>query len=443
MRSLSSHRNLLLILGIVLGLNLGVGYAVYSKEADANGEKEAFEKVAVMMKVLNLIRQDYVDADKVGYTDLLYNATRGMVGTLDPFSDFLPPDEFKNMKEMTEGRFGGLGITITVRNGALTIIAPFEGSPAAKAGVLPGDQIRKIADTPTGDMTMQESIAKLKGEAGTKVKLLLFRPSRRQTLEVTIERAVIEVPPVIDAQVLEGGIGYLKIVEFSEPTDEKLKAALETLEKEKIRALVIDLRNNPGGLLESAVAVCSDFLPPQKLVVSTEGRRASQKQEFLTDSRRKFPDLPIAILINGGSASAAEIVAGSLQDWGRAVLVGEKSFGKGSVQNLIELGDGSALRLTTAHYYTPSHRIIHEKGIMPDIEVPVSEDEQKRLAEPDAADPARRVRPDQDSQLRRAMEVLAGYDTFKKAQESRYQQPKDYAAAPKAPPPTKPEGAVP
>ncbi len=427
MPRIMTQRGLLFILGLALAINLTVGWRVYSTEARDTGEKEAFEKVQVMMQVLHLIRQDYVEADKTGYTELLYNATRGMVGTLDPFSDFLDPAEYKAMLQVTEGKFGGLGITIAVRNGELVIIAPIEGSPAAKAGVQPGDIVRKIGDFVTEGMNMQQTVAKLKGEPGTKITLSLYRPATKEALDVTIERAIIEIPPVADAQVLPDGIGYVRIIEFSEPTAARLRESLDKLTKDtSLKGLVIDLRNNPGGLLDQAVDVCSFFLPAKQLVVSTEGRRPSQKQEHFTDSRPKFPAaVPIAILVNEGSASAAEIVSGCLQDYKRAVLIGEKTFGKGSVQNLIELADGSALRLTTAHYYTPSRRIIHEHGIEPNITVRLTVDDRKRLMEADPAHPGSgKLRPDLDPQFQRAREILTSFNTYQTALAAKFQAAK-------------------
>ena len=419
----TSHSMWLAVLALLLGVNLLVGFQVFSKEADASGEKEAFEKVGIMMQVLHLIRQDYVHADKIDYTDLLYSATRGMVSSLDPFSDFLNPEEYRDMIDITEGKFGGLGITITVKNGVLTVVSPMESSPASKAGILPGDQIVKIADESTKDLAMDDAVNRLKGDPGTTITLTVFRPSTQQTLPFTLARAVIDLPTITDAQVLDDGIGYVRITEFADPTARKLQEALEALQKEKIKALIVDVRNNPGGLLDSAVDVCSYFLPSKRLVVSTEGRRPSQKQEFFTDSRRKIPaGITMAILINQGSASAAEILAGCLQDYNRAILIGEKSFGKGSVQNLIPLADGSALRLTTAMYYTPSRRVIHEHGIEPNISVSLNEAELRRLWETNGASllATRKLNPANDRQLQRAMEVLKSYEAFQQAQKGRF-----------------------
>ncbi|OGV74461.1 MAG: hypothetical protein A3K19_05395 [Lentisphaerae bacterium RIFOXYB12_FULL_65_16] len=434
----------LILLAIVLAANLAVGLKVYSVEAEANGEREAFEKTRVMMRVLHLLQKDYVDPSKVDYTDLIYNALRGMVSSLDPFSAFMEPDEYNDMMESTEGQFGGLGIIVTVRDDLLTIVSPIEGTPGSKAGLLAGDQIIKINGTSTRDLKLSDTVKLLKGEPGTSVTITVHRPGTGETKEMTIERALIPVVNVKDDCILEDGVGYVRIVQFNEPTADRLEESLNALVAKKATSLVLDLRNNPGGLLESAVDVASMFLPTDSLVVSTQGRQPSQAREFKTTRSAKFLDKPVAILINGGSASAAEIVAGCLQDWGRAVLIGEKSFGKGSVQNIIELPDGSALRLTTAMYYTPSKRVIHEHGIEPDIEVKLTEEELKRFIEaqrgmdlpapedlktsPDTKEGAEGTPPHttkgplRDQQLQRAIDTLKSYDVYRKAQKKRFKE---------------------
>ncbi|MFA4943716.1 MAG: S41 family peptidase [Lentisphaeria bacterium] len=429
------RNTLLAIAAAILALNLAGGYVVYSQEAKDSREEEAFQKVAVLMQVLNLIRQDYVDPAKVDYTELLYGAAQGMVATLDPYSEFLPPEGHQGMLEMTEGRFGGIGIEVTVRNGQLTVVAPIEDTPASRAGILAGDQVRKIDGIAIDSLaSLREATKRLRGEPGTPVQLTIFRPATGRLFSLRLERAEIKVSPVRDVIVLDGAVGYLKLTEFTDQTAPAMAKALARLEAEKVKALVLDLRNNPGGTLVAAVQVCGMFLPAGKLVVATEGRRPSQKQEFHTGKGRKFPaTTPVALLVNGGSASAAEILAGCLQDWGRAVLIGEKSFGKGSVQSLLPLADGSGLRLTTAHYYTPSRRIIHEHGIEPNIEVTLTEDDWLKLRQPDPEHPGRRVRPEVDRQLQRALEVLTTYTTLRQAQAAKFANP--------APPPPDPAPA--
>jgi carboxyl-terminal processing protease len=421
-----------LICGIVLSVNLIVGYRVYSADA-AGDDRTAFEKVGVLMRVMHLIRQNYVDESMTDDGDLLYNAIDGMVGGLDPFSSFLRPQEFQDMQESTEGQFGGIGVMVSVREKDLTVVAPMEGSPGGKAGLRSGDRIVEIEGQITRQMSLEDAIHLLKGEPGTNVTITIFRPSTKKRQELTIERAVIKVPSVKYGRVLEKGIGYVRITQFNEPTADELKKELKSLAGQGVESLIIDVRNNPGGLLNSAVDICSLFLPPKRMVVFTQGRRPSQKQTFLTVKGPHYTKLKIVILVNGGSASAAEILAGCLQDWGRAILVGEKTFGKGSVQNIIDLPDGSALRLTTAKYYTPSERIIHEKGIEPDVKVEIPEEEWKRLTdEQEKMWEENRLDLQMDSQIQRALEILKSYDTFLKAQKSKFKELRPSSAAPAA-----------
>jgi carboxyl-terminal processing protease len=368
-----------------------------------------------------------VEAEKVDFGDLIYSALQGMVGSLDPFSSFMAPEEFLRMRESTEGEFGGLGVVVTVRDGFLTIVAPMEDTPGARAGLRAGDRIVQIEDLVTEDVPLEEAVKTMKGEPGTDVTITIYRPSTDETLTLTITRALIEVASVKGAEILEDGVGYVRVTQFNEPTAAKLAEALTSLLDQGMRSLVLDLRNNPGGLLDSAVDVSSLFLPPGKLVVYTQGRRPSQRREYRTDNGSAMVPaaVPVAILVNGGSASAAEIVSGCLQDSERALLIGETTFGKGSVQNIIELPDGSALRLTVAMYYTPSERVIHENGIEPDITVTLSEDELMELRlsqdglasdEDEGGDESNGVF--EDRQLRRAVEVLNGYDAYRRGLES-------------------------
>ncbi len=425
---------------VVLGINLLVGYRVHSKEAEDTGEAEAFEKVRVMMRAMHLIRQNYVDPAKVDYTTLIYNAIRGMAAGLDPFSGFMPAEDLKDMMDSTEGQFGGIGIRVTIRDELLTVIAPMPNTPGARAGILAGDQILKVDGESTKGLSMADCVQLLKGAPGTKVALSIRRAGREEPLEVTVERAIIEVPSVKDARILRDHIGYVRITQFNEPTGGELMASLKELQKQGARALILDVRNNPGGLLGTAVQVCGFFLPRGKLVVSTEGRRESQKQEYHTSVLYNFPRLPMVVLINQGSASASEIVAGCLRDWRRAMLVGEKTFGKGSVQNIQQLPDGSALRLTSAMYYTPSRRVIHENGIEPDIKVELTEAEQRALADfhyehmdTQAPVPGEPGAP-QDRQLERALEALQVYTTLNRMQSAKFKAPREPEPEPTANP---------
>jgi len=305
---------------------------------------------------------------------LIQGALKGMLQSLDPHSQFLDEEAFKAMKEDTSGQFGGLGITIGIKDNVLTVIAPMEGTPAFRAGLLSGDKIMEVDEEPTDGLSLEEAVKKLRGTPGTTVKVKIFRPRTQLMREFELERAVINVPSIKDTQVFDGGIGYVRLLQFGESTARDLLAELDKLEQQGIRAFVLDLRSNPGGLLTAAVDVAQIFLRRGDLIVFTRGRDNRMERSYRARSRRTFPDVPMTVLINGYSASASEIVAGALQDNRRAVLVGERSFGKGSVQSVLpqDPGGRTAIRLTTAKYYTPSERVIHDNGIEPDIVVPMS-----------------------------------------------------------------------
>jgi carboxyl-terminal processing protease len=343
-----------------------------------------------------------------------------MLADLDPHSSFMDPRDFKGMQEDTRSEFGGLGVTVTTKNSFLTIIGVAEGTPGSAAGLLPGDIIRKINGTATERLTMGDAVDMLRGEPGEKVTLTIARPTTRDLIEVSIARAVIKVPSVVDVSVLPESrtsghkIGYLHITQFNEPTSIELAKALNTLEKQKIEALVMDLRFNPGGLLGSAVDVCSQFLPPNTKVVYTEGR--SPTREYFTSSvaggMRKYP---LAILVNSSSASGSEIVAGALKDLKRGIIVGETTFGKGSVQSVVSLPDGSAMRFTTAKYYTPGRQPIHEHGVTPDIRCTMTLEQERQLYEarrrkevPGYPGDERHTTGLDDRQLDRAVDALTG-----------------------------------
>ncbi|MGC1479960.1 MAG: S41 family peptidase [Chthoniobacterales bacterium] len=335
-------------------------------------EDSPYGNMHVLARAMQLIRQDYVDGQKTSFKDLTYSALRGMLSELDPHSSFMDPRDFRGMQEDTKSEFGGLGVTVTTKGGVLTIIGVSDGTPGFTAGLLPGDQIRKINDVATDRLTMGDAVEMLRGEPGEKVTLTIAQPATGELKDVTVARAVIKVPSVVDASILPEvrtaghKIGYVRIEQFNEPTSGELAKALDRLEGEGMEALVLDLRFNPGGLLGSAVDVCAEFLPPNTRVVSTEGR--SPSREYVTRGMSGEPRAyPLAILINNSSASGSEIVAGALKDLQRAILVGETTFGKGSVQSVVSLPDGSAMRFTTQKYYTPSRKPIHEYGVEPDI----------------------------------------------------------------------------
>jgi len=387
----------------------------------AAGEDNGYENIAVLTRAMQLIRQDYVDEKKTNYRALTYAALKGMFNALDPHSRFMEPRELKDMEDDTKSEFGGLGVTVTTKDGLLTIVSPMEDAPGFRAGLMPGDQILKINGEATEQMELAKSIERLRGEVGQKVTLTIMRPTTRQIKDYVIERAIIKVASVKGGKLLEpklagdAKIGYVRITQFNEPTAAELSTKLDALEAQGMQALILDLRNNPGGLLDSAVDVCGQFVGPNTMVVSTEGRVASSRKVYKTSSEAKSrPHYPMAILINGGSASASEIVAGAMRDLKRAVLVGETSFGKGSVQSVVELQDGSGVRLTTAKYYTPSKQVIHEKGIAPGIRASLAPDQENLLTlqwrEPTDLEEADRklLAGFHDTQLERAADALKG-----------------------------------
>ena len=326
--------------------------------------EDNYERLKVFTEVLSLIQANYVEETKPG--DLIYSGIKGMLEVLDPHSAFMPPDTFKEMQVETQGSFGGLGIEIAVKDRMLTVVAPIEGTPADRAGIHPGDRIVKIDGNPTKDMTLMEAVKKLRGPKGTSVTLAILREESPGPFDLTLIREVIEVKSV-KVKDLGDGIAYVRISAFQERTGKDLLKAIEQLGHGVVSAMVLDLRNNPGGLLNQAVQVSDLFLDQGQLIVYTEGRLKNQNLRFSAEHGAQFPRVPMVILVNGGSASASEIVAGALQDWKRAVILGTKTFGKGSVQTVVPLSDGSGLRLTTAKYFTPKGRSIHGIGLMPDI----------------------------------------------------------------------------
>lgn len=330
--------------------------------------EDSYERLKVFAEVLSLIQANYVDETKP--RDLIYSGIKGMLESLDPHSAFMAPDIFKEMQVETHGSFGGLGIEITVKDRMLTVVAPIEGTPADRAGIHPGDRIVKIDGNPTKDMTLMEAVKKLRGPKGTSVTLVILREDSPGPFELTLVREIIEVKSV-KTKDLGDGMAYVRISAFQERTGKDLLKAIEQLGRNNMSAMVLDLRNNPGGLLNQAVQVADLFLDQGQLIVYTEGRLKNQDLRFSAEHEAQIPKIPIVVLVNGGSASASEIVAGALQDWKRAVILGTKTFGKGSVQTVVPLSDGSGLRLTTAKYFTPKGRSIHGTGLVPDIIVEV------------------------------------------------------------------------
>jgi len=328
-----------------------------------------YESIELFTDVLAIVKKSYVE--EVDTKKLIYGAINGMLTALDPHSSFMPPETYKELKLDTKGEFGGLGIEISIKDGMLTVISPIEDTPAYRAGVKSGDQILKIDDKFTKDLTIMDAVKRMRGNKGSKVTLTIMREGFDKPKEFPLVRDIIQVKSV-KFKMLDDGYGYVRIAQFQEKTADDLQKALSSLNetsKGKLRGLVLDLRNDPGGLLDQAVKVSEVFLDEGKLIVYTEGREKDAQMRFSSRKGDKQPNYPIVALINSGSASASEIVAGALQDHKRAVVMGVQSFGKGSVQTIIPLSDNSGLRLTTAKYYTPSGRSIQAKGITPDIVV--------------------------------------------------------------------------
>jgi len=328
--------------------------------------RESYENLEVFTNILAIVQKNYVDP--VTTKQLIEGAINGMLTSLDPHSAYLTPDLYRELQVDTQGSFGGLGIEITVKNGILTVVSPIEDTPAFRSGIKPGDQILKIEGEFTKDMSLVDAVKKMRGPKGTKVTLTLRREGVPELFDVAVMREIIQIQSV-KSRPLEKGYGYVRVTQFQERTDEDLEKAVDKLGKQsggKLEGLVLDLRNNPGGLLTQAVRV-SDLFLDSGMIVYTDGRLESQKQRYYSHKRKSHVDCPMVVLVNGGSASAAEIVAGALQDHRRALVLGTQTFGKGSVQTILPLGDNSALRLTTARYYTPRGRSIQATGITPDI----------------------------------------------------------------------------
>lgn len=412
---------------LVLAVNLLIGARMYMSTAQAAQRDSAYPSLELFSYVMERVRKDYVDGQKLTYKDLVYGALKGMLSTLDPHSEFMEPAKYKELQNDTQGAFGGLGLVVSMKDNFLTVVAPMEDSPGFKAGINSGDRILRIDDRSTEKMSLPDAVKYLRGEPGTKVRLSVMRPPSGQIKEHLLTRAIINVDMVKDINnrkefpLSANKIGYVRLVQFGEKTADDLSGALKKLKAQGMEGLVLDLRWNPGGLLEQAVDVCEKFLPRGQLVVTTEGTNPSQNSVRRARGRGdELNGMPIVVLVNLGSASASEIVAGCMQDVKRAIILGEKTFGKGSVQSILPLQDGSALRLTTAKYYTPSHKVIHEEGITPDILVPLTPEEERdvllqrtpggleSLDEPDRS----RVQNFRDPQLDRAFDLLKGIVLF-------------------------------
>ncbi len=389
----------LILLWFVFGLLVG---GLYVHKVSALSDK-TYEKLRIFTEVLDIVKKNYVEEVKT--EDLISGAIEGMLNSLDPHSAYLTPEMYRELQVETKGSFGGLGIEIGIKEGILTVIAPIEDTPAYRAGIKAGDKILKIEGEPTKGLSLMECVKRLRGPKGTKVTITIMREGFAKPKDFTIVRDIIKIKSV-KFKTLEKGYGYLRILQFQEQTSGDLKKALESLKKENpegINGLVLDLRNNPGGLLDQAVKVADLFLD-HGVIVTIKGRGDQEKMTFKAHKEGTLPPWPVVILVNQGSASASEIVAGALQDYGRAVILGTRTFGKGSVQTIIPLEDGSGIRLTTALYYTPSGRSIQDEGIHPDIPLLAKEVPHGKIKKGLKRDP----------QLSRALEHLKGLCIFQK-----------------------------
>ncbi len=435
---------------VVIGIFLA-GFIVgdLSTSRHAAQATVAYSKLKVFGDVLSIIQSSYVE--EVNMDNLVKGAINGMVQTLDPHSSYLTPEMLKQVEVETKGVFGGLGIEIGMKDGILTIIAPIEDTPAARAGLQSGDKIVRIEKESTKNMNVMDAVKRLRGEPGTKVTITISRESVSEPKVYTLTRELIKIRSVKSRQ-LEDGLGYIRLIQFQQDSHQEVEKAVQEFLKSKsgLKGLILDLRNNPGGLLDQAVRVADAFVE-SGLIVYTDGRVEAQKTKYSARKEGTHTGFPIVVLVNAGSASASEIVAGALQDHGRAIIIGQRTFGKASVQTILPMEDGSALRLTTARYYTPNGRSIQARGIEPDIMVgdgredtgafagPMREKDIERHLKGEGEDevgatpapevrkkeekdrpkktppPAQEVRKEEvkDPQLDRAVELLKGWEIFK------------------------------
>jgi carboxyl-terminal processing protease len=378
--------------------------------------RELDRSSAYVREVLKIVHENYVDGTAASYDALARHSLHGMVESLDPHSEFLEAKDNQEFDEDLNGEYGGIGIEVELHKGAFTVVNPIPGSPGDRAGIAQGDQILTIDGKSLLAGTEMDSVVdRLRGKPRTHVRLEVMRPATGRRMNLDLVREVIKIVSVRGTRVIDGTIGYIQIRDFSDHTGEQFIDALNRLLKKGIDSLVIDLRNNPGGLLDAAVAVAEPFFKKNELIVYTQGRNPDDRDSYLSETEGAPLEIPVAVLINGDTASAAEIVAGALKDTGRAVIVGERSYGKGSVQSKFELRNGEGMRLTTAHYFTPSGALIHGKGIAPQVEVVLSEEDDRKLERQEArpeitarADFKERFgfEPIEDRQLDAALDVI-------------------------------------
>lgn len=370
-----------IVVGLVLLLAGSAAIGGFEKSAaeKSKSRDNLFSQVELFADAVSILRNDYVE--EVDSKKLIYGAMKGMLSSLDDYSQFMEPDEYSEIKVETKGEFGGLGIEISLKDGILTVVTPMVGTPAEAAGVKAGDKIVKINGKITKNITLNDSVKQMRGAPGSTVVLTIWREGNDNIIDIPIKRAIIKVPSIKEAVMLKNNVGYIRLVEFQENTSKDLDEAMKKLKAQGMQSLILDLRNNPGGLLEGAVDVAERFLAKDKVIVSIKARAKEQNSEFKSSGKVANTDLPLVVLVNEGSASASEIVAGAIKDNKRGTVVGAKTFGKASVQTVIPLRDGSALRFTTAYYLTPSGKLIKGEGITPDVVVEKTEGSEKKKGE--------------------------------------------------------------
>lgn len=415
----------LLVLAIILTASLTKAGYDAQKTNKAQSKDDLYDQIELFGDAVSVIRNDYVS--DIDSKKIIYGSLRGMLSSLDDFSSFLDPDEYKEISVEARGEFGGIGVEISLRDGIITIITPIAGTPADTAGIKPGDKIVKINGKTTKDMTLNDSVKMMRGEPGTPLILTIWREKEEKVFDIPIKRAIINVTSIKDAYLLDDKVGYVRLIEFQEKAGRELESSLKKLESQGMDALILDLRNNPGGLLDAAIEVSEKFLPKDQVIVSTKSRNQAQNAVFKSRGQMQHPQYPIIVLVNEGSASASEIVAGALRDNKRAILLGTKTFGKGSVQTVIPLKDGSAMRLTTALYYTPSGKSIMNLGVVPDVVVEQEELKEKKKESADifkkleeqkdikkAAQPGKpKDLAEHDNQLQAALNLMKAIKVYK------------------------------
>lgn len=374
---------------MVVGSLLAMGLLYFAQLTGFWGDREAGKSARYYREVMELVQERYVDPEKVQAEGMTRDALRGMLRGLDPHSSFMRAADYEHLREDLDSKFGGIGIQIEYRDGYVVVIAPIADTPGERAGILRGDRVLAVDEESMVGKSINQVVDRMRGVPGSTVDVVFARQGQDEPIEVSIVREVIKVESVPEAKMLEPSIGYVRIAQFAEPTADEFAAAIEELLSAGMESLIIDVRNNPGGLLHVAADVLEPFFHRGELMVYTEGRRPADREEFRSQHSGPTWDFPIVVLINNGSASAAEILAGALKDTDRAWIIGEQSFGKGSVQSLLQLREGEALRLTTARYYTPSGVTIHEVGVAPDQEIIMSPEDDLNVA-------LQRNRPDLD-----------------------------------------------